>query len=80
MVHSYGFPFDRTTVGQASGSMTNITENFHWWVSAWCLYLVFFKPDVFAKAYRIRFHNYGNVSWYAVLFGNANEMIDILPG
>ena len=41
---------------------------------------VFFKSDAFAKAYRIRFYNYGNISWYAVLFGNANEMIDIVPG
>ena len=36
-VYSYGFLFNCTTVGQASESMTTLTEIFNRWVGAWCL-------------------------------------------
>ena len=27
------------TLGKASDTMTTMAENFHWWVTAWCLSL-----------------------------------------
>ena len=39
-VHSYGFLFNCTTVGQASDSMMVLTKSFYRWVGAWCLSVV----------------------------------------
>ena len=36
-IYSYGFLFNSTTVGQASDSMTALTESFNRWVGALCL-------------------------------------------
>ena len=36
-VYNYGFLFNCTTVGQASDSMTALTESFNRWIGAWCL-------------------------------------------